>query len=146
MDSSASTMHACFVFGMLLYSQLFASVSRKPKAGALCFSSFARHCRFHWNFQLSPCVSDGLFIFPIFRIDEINVSPPSSIVTLWPSRLPILAFLSSERLLPFWTKLQATNYQVWLLLEFLLISPGPQISLWRFLFQHSELFESFPRI
>ena len=35
------------------------------------------------------------------------------------SRLPILAFLSSERLLPFWTRLQATNSQVWQLLEFL---------------------------
>ena len=38
------------------------------------------------------------------------------------SRLPILTFPSSERLVPFWTKLQVTNYQVWLLLEFLLVS------------------------
>ena len=28
-------------------------------------------------------------------------------------RLPILAFLSSARLFPFWTKLQVTNSQVW---------------------------------
>ena len=38
-------------------------------------------------------------------------------------RSHIFAFLSFELLFSYWTKLQATNYQVWWLLECLLVSP-----------------------
>ena len=38
------------------------------------------------------------------------------------SRLPLLAFPSSGRLFPLWTKLQATQSQVWKLVEFLLVT------------------------
>ena len=79
----------CF-FGILLDSQLFASVSWKPVRFFVLF--FGRHRRQHWNFQLSPCVFDGFFIFTIFRIDEINASQPSSIIELWFPVCPFLLF------------------------------------------------------
>ena len=98
---------------------LEASLQLPVSCSDFPFLFFARHSRVHRNFQLSPCVFDGFFIFTIFRIDETNASQPSSIVDFRDSRLPVLASLSSERLFPFWTRHQATNYQVWWLLEFL---------------------------
>ena len=116
------------------------------KAGALLCSFLARHCRLHWNFQLSPCVFDGFFIFSIFGTEEVHAFQSSSIVRGVASRLPILASPFSERLVPFWTKLQATNSRPGSCLNFCLSPPGPHESLWRFFLQMSELCESFPRI
>ena len=72
-------------------------------------SSLPWHCRLHWNFQLSPCVFDGFFFS--FRLpDRWNkyVSTFQHCRDL-ASRLPVLAFLSSDQLSRFWTKLQATH-------------------------------------
>ena len=71
-------MHACFVFGNLVGFTTLRSSFLKP--GEFLGPFLARHCRLHWNSQLSSCVFDGFFIFTIFRIDEINASQPSSIV------------------------------------------------------------------
>ena len=83
---------------------LFLSCKAKPHSLELPMFSF---------------IFDGFFFF---RIDETNASQSSSIIELWFSRLPILAFLSSERLYPFWTRLKATNCEVSQMLEFLLVS------------------------
>ena len=83
------------------------------KVGALLSSFFARHCRLHWNFQLSPFVFDGLLIFTIFGIDGNKYLSVFEHYRALVSRLTILALLSCARLAPFWTKLQATSPQVW---------------------------------
>ena len=84
------------------------------------------------------------FVFTIFRVDETNASQSSSIIRPLASRLPILAFLSCKRLSPFWTELQATNSQVWWLLDFLLVSPWTTYIPLEVFFRQSELRESFP--
>ena len=65
-------MQACFVKGILLKFITLRFSFLKP--GVLLRSFFAKHRRLHWNFQLSPCVFDGFFVFTIFRIDEIKAS------------------------------------------------------------------------
>ena len=130
-DSCASTMHACFVFGILLESPLFASRSWSQEDFFVC--SVAKHCRIHSNFQLCPCVLDGFFVFTIFRIDETNASQLSSVVDLWlfKKRKTPLSFRASSTFAFsiahscfsfFWAafdmldQFQATNNQVWWLL------------------------------
>ena len=138
-------MHACFVFGILLDSQLFASVSLK--AGGLLCSFLARHCRLHRNFQHAPCVLDGFLKFTIFRINEINASEPSSIVECGLVSFAHSCFFSIlscfSQFEPYILQAIRDLVSSW----FKLLSVSLQTtSLWRFLFQHCELCESFPRI
>ena len=116
------------------------------KAGALLCSFLARHCRLHWNFHLSPCVCDGFFVFFVIQIDKINASQPSSTVEFWLLVLPILAFLSSERLFNFSSILQATHSQVWQLLHFFGLSPDHMYPLGDFSFNRVNFGEALPRI
>ena len=102
-------MHALSLESCWIHTLRF----RLLKVGALLSSSFARHCRLHWNFQISPCVFDGLLIFRIFGIDGNKYLPAFEHYRALVSRLTTLALLSSEWLFPFWTKLQATSSQVW---------------------------------
>ena len=95
-------MHALFFWMLVGFTTLRFSVL---KAGALLCSFCARHCRLHWNFQLSPCVFDGLFMFTIFRIDEINAFQPFEhcrvLASLFWAAFPILVHTSGGSCLNF---------------------------------------------
>ena len=78
------------------------------KIGEFLCPSFAKRCRLHWNFQLSPCVL-MVSLKSLSTFERCRV---------WASRLPILALPSSELLLTCRTTFPATNGQVWLMLEF----------------------------
>ena len=58
-NSCASKIHACFVFGILLYSPLFNFL----KPGTLLCFLFAKQCRTHGNYQLNHCNFDGFSKF-----------------------------------------------------------------------------------
>ena len=107
---------------------------------------YARHCRLHWKFQLSPRVFDCFLLLTIFQIDDMNASQPSSIIELWFFQSPF-CFFFSERLFPFWIILffpilsGFTNlrpylrpYMIWSRCQLNCgqSPPGPQTSLWRF--------------
>ena len=87
-DSCASTIHACLVWGILLD----APTSRFLRRALFPSSFLAWHSRIHWNFQLSPRIFDGFFIFSIFRINKINASQSSSIIEFGLLDCPFLLF------------------------------------------------------
>ena len=111
-----------------------------PKLGVLLCSSFARHCRIHWNFQLSPCDFDGFFIFTIFQIDEINASHPSSIIEFGFLVCPVLLFSLLSGFSDFGPYFRP--HMIWSSSCFNL-SPDNKKSLWRFLFQKVNFVNHF---
>ena len=81
-------MHALFLESCWIHH----SSLQFPEAGSASLFFFARQCRIHWNFQLSPCVFDGFLKFPNFRIDERYASQPSSIIEFGFLVCPFLLF------------------------------------------------------
>ena len=72
------------------------------------------------------------FVFSIFLCDETNASSTFEHYQALVSPFLLLFLLSG--FFPFWTKLQATNSQVWLLLEFLFVSPRTTYVPWELFF------------
>ena len=60
------------------------------KAGEFLCPFLARQCRLHRNFQFSPHIFDGFFVFSIIWTDEINASESSSVVEFWLHVCPFL--------------------------------------------------------
>ena len=116
------------------------------KAGEFLCPFLARHCRLHWNFQLSPCVVDGFLKFTIFRIDETNASQSSSVIEFWLLVCPFLLFSLLSGLSNFGPCFRTHIFRSGSCWNLCQSPPGPRVSLWRFLFQESELCEFVPRI
>ena len=112
-------MHACFVFWILLEPLVSSSVLRDLLERFFVLN-LQGHGRLHLYLQTFHLrFFDGFFELSVSRIDEINASQCSEHSRALVFRWPIAAFSFSELLLTCLTMFQATNNQVWLLLEFL---------------------------
>ena len=113
---------------------------RRPERSPELRGHLRRQCiGNHKSFQFSSCILENFRMFSVVWMKREKIPFSAGTLSSFGFSFAILVFLDSEHS---WT------YIIWSgsRLNFCWSLPGPQKSVWRFLFQQSKLSETCPRI